>query len=119
MVALFLKLFALGASVVIPLFRVTTEDARGLKEKCLPPWLAIAAVAAATAAATITTVTAAAAATTTATKTTPTAATTSAIFARLGFINGQTASIDLFAIELFDSLCSLFLAGHFNEAEAT
>src|SRR5688572_22049331 len=105
-----------------PCCKVATEITRGLKDSRLPPGFAIAAIAAtaaAAAAAAITTVTTAATATAaTATETATTAAAAGAIFTRLSFIDGQTASIDFLAIELFDSLCSFFLAGHFDEAEA-
>jgi hypothetical protein len=77
---------------------------------------AAAAVAAATA--TITTVTAAAAASTTKAATTATAA-ARAIFAWFGFVDVQCTTIDFLAIKLSDGCLALFLAGHFDEAEAT
>jgi hypothetical protein len=75
-----------------------------------------AAVAAATAA--ITTVTTAAATTTTAAAAKTTTTTTRAILARFGFVNVQRTTVDFLAIKLSDSCLALFLAGHFDEAEA-
>jgi hypothetical protein len=42
-----------------------------------------------------------------------------AIFAWSGFVDRQVASVDLFAIELFNGSSSFFLGCHFDEAEAS
>src|SRR6266542_2464004 len=72
--------------------------------------VAISAVAAI--AATAATATTEAAATTTATTA------TWAIFAGLGFVDGQGAAFVLLAVEGGDCLLGLFIVGHFDEAEA-
>src|SRR5437899_1254809 len=70
-----------------------------------------------------TTIAAAAAATITAKASASTAkaasATTTTIFARLGFVDFQSAAINFLAIELINRRCGFFIAGHFDEPEAS
>jgi hypothetical protein len=97
-------------------------DPKAHEKKVLPPGLAITtaatAAAVAAAAAAITAVTTTATATTTKTATS-TAATAATILAGFGFINGEAASIDFFAIKLGNSGRAFLLARHFDEAKAT
>jgi hypothetical protein len=72
--------------------------------------------AAATAAAVSTTAAVAAAASATEPTSTATAAATT-ILTRLGFVNRQVTSVDLFAIKLGDGSLTLFFRRHFDETE--
>jgi hypothetical protein len=73
--------------------------------------LAVAATAAVAAAKAATTAAAKAAAT-------ATAAAAAAIFARFGFVDVQSTTINFFSIELSNGGCAFFLGGHFDEAKA-
>src|SRR5947209_5830589 len=69
-----------------------------------------------------TTIAAAAAAAITTKATAPAGKATSAtptIFARFGFVDFQSAAINFLAIELIDCRCGFFVAGHFDEPEAS
>jgi hypothetical protein len=89
----------------------------------LPARFPVAAAVITTATASATIAVAAIATTTAAAAPAAKAATTataaaSAIFAWLGFIDVQVATIDFFSIELSNGSLALFFRGHFNEAEA-
>jgi hypothetical protein len=71
------------------------------------------------AAAAVTTATATVAAATAAVASATTTATAGAVFARLGFIDVQSAATDFTTVELLNRSSALFSAGHFDKAEAT
>ena len=48
-----------------------------------------------------------------------TEAATGAVFAGLGFVDGQRTAIEVLAVELGNGLRGFFLRGHFDEPEAT
>ena len=63
--------------------------------------------------------TAAATTTTAAIATATTAATTRALFARAGFIDGQSASLEILSMEHGYGLFRVFFIGHLNKPETT
>src|SRR4051794_29467173 len=79
---------------------------------------AVAAAATTAAAATVAAAATTAAAATVSTATATTTAATRTLFARLGFVDGQGAAIDLLAIEGGDDGLRLFIGRHLDEAEA-
>src|SRR4051794_26362132 len=82
--------------------------------------VAAAATAAAATAAVATTAAAATAAAAAVAATATTAATTAtgSVFAGLGFVNGQCATVDFLAVEGGDDGLGLFIASHLDEPEA-
>jgi hypothetical protein len=82
------------------------------------PAAATAAAATAVAAAATAAATAAVAATTTTTAESATATAAAAFFARLGFVDGQSATVHVLAVHGCNSSCSFVIRTHFNEAEA-
>src|SRR5437899_11243188 len=81
----------------------------------LPAWLAMTAVVATTIAAAAATITTKASASTAKAA----SAASAPIFARFGFVDFQSAAVNFLTIELINCRCGFFVAGHFDEPEAS